>query len=157
MKTLVRLLTLAAFAASLLVAGGAASAQTAPGLEASDPHWGPSGTVSVRPHGFPVDRGQAANYPGADEVSALFSNTGRTAVKSVTWSYVFYKDERRSEVLSSYKFRSGKRIEPGASVRLKEGVSALSKPRQWTNYQGVLISRIEYADGTVWRAAEDDR
>lgn len=156
MTTLVRPITLAALA-HLCIVVGSASAQTAPGLEASDPRWGPSGTVSVRPHSPAADRGQAANYPAADEVSALFRNTGRKAVRSVTWSYVFYKDERRSEVLARYNFRSGKRIEPGASVRLKEGVSALAGPRRWTNYHGVLIGRIRYADGTVWQAAGDDR
>lgn len=156
MKTLVRSVTLTALA-HMFVVIGSASAQTAPGLEASAPHWGPSGTVSVRSHDSPVDRGRAANYPPADEASALFRNTGRKAVKSVTWSYVFYKDERRAEVLASYEFSSGKRIEPGASVRLKEFVTALSRPRRWTEYQGVLVSRIKYADGTVWRAAGDDR
>ena len=154
MKTLARLTISVAFASLLLVADSSASAQTAPVLEASEPHWGASPTVSVRAHGIPVDRGQAANYPPADEVSALFRNSGRKAIRSVTWKYLFYKDEQRTEVLATYKFSSGKRIEPGASARLKESVSALSRPRRWTDYHGVIVSRIQYADGTVWRAAE---
>ena len=157
MKTLVRLIISAAFASVLLAAGFSASAQTAPGLEASEPLWGSSRVVSVTPHSFPVDRGQAANYPGADEVSALFRNTGRKAVKSVTWKYVFYKDEGRTEVLSAFTFSSGKRIEPGASARLKESVSALSGPRRWTDYHGIIVSRIKYADGTFWQAAESKK
>jgi hypothetical protein len=137
---------------SLLIATNSASAQVKPDLEPSDPHWGGSGAVSGNAHSFPVDRGQAANYPPADEVSALFRNVGHKAIKSVTWKYVFYKDEQRTEELASYKFSSDKTIEPGVSVRLKKSVSATSEPRQWTNYQAVLISRIEYADGTLWRA-----
>jgi hypothetical protein len=154
MKTLARLMIVTAFA-SLFIATSSASAQSGPGLEASDPHWGSSGTVSVMPHGTTVDRGQATNYPPTAEVSALFRNTGRKAIRSVTWIYVFYKDELRTEVLASNKFRSGRRIEPGASVRLKESVSALSEPKQWTNYHGVVISRIKYTDGTVWQAEND--
>ena len=153
METRARLIISAAFASLLLIADSSAAAQTAPGLEASEPHWGSSPTVNVTPHSFPVDRGQAANYPRADEVSALFRNTGPKAVKSVTWKYVFYKDERRTEPLATYTFSSGKTILPGASARLKESVSALSGPRQWTNYHAVLVTRIRYADGTVWQAA----
>jgi hypothetical protein len=110
--------------------------------------------VSVRAYGIPVDRGQAANYPPTDEVSALFRNTGRKTIRSVTWKYIFYKDKQRTDVLATYTFSSGKRIEPGASARLKESVSALSGPRRWTDYHGVIVSRIQYADGTVWRSAK---
>lgn len=134
-----------------------ASAQNAPGLEASDPRWGPSPTVGARAHSIPVDRGQAANYPPTSEVSALLRNTGQKAIKSVTWKYLFYKDEKRTKVVRSYRFHSGKRIEPGASVRVKESVAASSEPRQWTNYQAVQIIRIKYADGTVWQAAEPSK
>lgn len=154
MKALAKLTISIAFASLLLIADSSASAQTASALEASEPHWGRSPTVSVHPHASPVDRGQAANYPPADEVSALFRNTGQKAVRSVTWKFLFYKDEQRTEVLATYTFSSGKKIEPGASARLKESVSALSEPRRWTDYHGVIVSRIQYADGTVWRAAD---
>ena len=140
--------------AFLFIALTSASAQNAPGLEASDPHWGPSPTVGARAHSFPADRGQAANNPPTSEVSALLRNTGQKTIKSVTWKYLFYKDEKRTEVVGSYRFHSGTRIEPGASVRLKESVAATSEPRQRTNYQAVNIIRVKYADGTVWQAAE---
>ncbi|HXI89211.1 MAG TPA: hypothetical protein VNO24_04270 [Blastocatellia bacterium] len=140
--------------AFLFIALTSASAQNAPGLEASDPHWGPSPTVGAKAHSFPVDRGQAANNPPTSEVSALLRNAGQKAIKSVTWKYLFYKDEKRTEVVGSYRFHSGTRIEPGASVRLKESVAATSEPRQRTNYQAVNIIRVKYADGTVWQAAE---
>lgn len=61
-----------------------ASAQNAPGLEASDPHWGRAPTVGARAHSSPVDRSQAANYPPTSEVSALLRNTGQKVIKSVT-------------------------------------------------------------------------
>lgn len=133
---------------ALLVACISTSAQVAAPLEVSDPHWGRSGTVSVMPHGFPVDRGQAANYPGASEVSALFRNVGQKAIKSVTWKYFFFKDKEQTQVLASYTFSSSKRIEPGAAVRLKESVSEFAA-RDRTDYQSVRISRIKYEDGSV--------
>jgi hypothetical protein len=100
----------------------------------------------------PVDRGQATNYPPTDEVSALFHNLGQKVIKSVTWKYVFYQDEQHTKALASRKFSSNKTIKPGESARLKESVLAMSKPRQTTDYQAVLVVRIEYADGTVWSA-----
>jgi hypothetical protein len=136
---------------SVLIATNSASAQVKPDLEPSDPYWGPSSVVSGNAHSYPVDRGQAANYPPIAEVSALFRNVGHKVIKSVTWKYVFYKDEQRIEMLASYKFVSNKTIEPGVSVRLKKSVSATSEPRR-TDYQGIIISSIEYADGMIWRA-----
>ena len=136
---------------SLVIATNSASAQVKPDLEPYDPYWKSSSVVSGNAHSSPVDRGQAANYPPIDEVSALFRNVGHKVIKSVTWKYVFYKDKQRTEMLASYKFSSNKTIEPGVSVRLKKSVSATSEPRR-TDYQAVLISSIEYADGTIWRA-----
>jgi hypothetical protein len=151
MNRLARLIIQIAFA-SLVIGTNSASAQVKPDLEPSDLYWGRSGVVSVNPHGFPVDRGQATNYPPSDEVSALFRNVGHKVIKSVTWKYVFYKDEQRTEELASYKFSSNKTIKPGGSERLKKSVLALSEPRPWTDYQAVLIIRIEYADRTIWSA-----
>lgn len=153
MKTVMGLILLTSFA-SLFLISYSASAQDAPNLEATDPLWRPSATVRASTHRIPVDRGQAANNPPTSEVTALLRNTGQKAIDAVTWKYVFYKDKQRTEILAAYTFHSRKRIEPGASVRVKESVFATSEPREWTNHQGVLISRIKYADGTEWRAVE---
>ena len=156
MKTISSLIIRMTFT-SLFVATTSVSAQHSPGLEASDPHWGPSPTAHPSTYATPVDRGQAANNPPTSEVSALFRNTGQKAIKSVTWKYLFYKDEQMKKLLASYTFHSSKSIEPGAAVLLKDSVSATSEPRHWTNYHAVLIARIRYADGTVWQAGESKK
>ena len=70
----------------------------------------------------------------------------------MTWKYIFWEDEQRTKVLASYTFHSRKRIEPGSLVLLKKSVSALSEPRRWTNYQAVIVGRIDYTNGTLWQA-----
>lgn len=151
MQSLARLIIQIAFA-SLVIATSSVSAQVKCDLEPSDIYWRRSAVVSVNAHSSPVDRGQATNYPPIDEVSALFRNVGHKVIKSVTWKYVFYKDEQRTEELASFKFSSNKTIKPGGSARLKKSVLAFSEPRPWTDYQAVLIIRIEYADRTIWSA-----
>jgi hypothetical protein len=151
MQRLARLIIQIAFA-TLVIGTSSTSAQVKPDLEASDFYWRRSGVVGVSAHSFPADRGQATNYPPTDEVSALFRSVGHKVIKSVTWKYVFYKDEQRTEELAVYKFSSNKTIKPGGSARLKQSVLSISGPRRWTDYQAVVISRIEYADRTVWSA-----
>ena len=136
----------------LLILYSQALAQSPRDFEVSEVHWGPSAVVSVSAHSSPVDRGQAANYPPTSEVSVRFRNTATKAIKSVTWKCIFWEDEKRTKVLASYTFHSRKRIEPGSSVLLKKSVSALSEPRRWTNYQAVIVGRIDYTNGTVWQA-----
>ena len=125
MKSLALLIGQTTFA-SLLIATTSASAQVAQRLEASDPHWSVPVAVYVR-------HGHATNYPGTCEVSALFRNVGEKAIKAVTWKYLFYRDEEQTQLLHSYTFHSSRRIDPGASVRLTEGISELAGPRHWSN------------------------
>src|SRR5689334_3806313 len=142
MRTSAKLTALVA-SALLFVTTNSASAQKGPGLEVSDPQWGGrQNAVVTMPHNIPVDRGQAANNPPATEISALFRNTGQKIIKSVTWKYIFYRDEARTEVLASYSFHNDKRIASGASVRLKKNVFLSFGPREWSNYQGVEIVRV---------------
>lgn len=153
MRLLARLIIQVAFA-SLVIGTICASAQVKPDLVPSEHYWRRSIVVSANAHSSPVDRGQATSYPPTDEVSALFHNVGQKVIKSVTWKYVFYKDEQRTQELASRKFSSNKTIKPGESERLKASVLALSEPRQLTDYQGVIVVRIEYADRTIWSAGK---
>lgn len=134
----------------LLGAGTSALPQDAPGLEVSDLRWESSNAIHPSRYNTPTDRGQAANVLPSSEASALFRNTGRKVIKSVTWKYVFYKDPQHIEVAARCTFRTRKRIDPGGEVRLKESVFSTSEPRTWTDYHAVAISRIVYADGSVW-------
>ena len=135
-----------------------AAAQSAPDLQVTDPQWGylQDGYFAGNTH-FSAggnDHGYATNNPPLTPVSALFQNTGQKIIKSVTWEYLYFKDSQQTEVVAHRKFHSRKRITPGTSVRLKEYVLASSGPRRTTDFPGVRITRIKYADGTTWAAAK---
>ena len=147
-------LVVAAFA--LLCAQPSASAQdgaTAPAVEISDPQWiylsvressnFPSTAPSSDPDGL-----MSSTSAATHAVSALFRNTGTKTVKSVTWEYVFFKDEQRTRVEKRHTFRGKQEIRPGESVRLK---NFSYRPRA-TEYAAVRVVRVDYADGTSWRA-----
>lgn len=123
----------------------------APGLEVSDfqntytPAW------SSR-RGVTHDAGASdlSSRPAIFELSALFRNTGTKVITSVSWECLFFGDERQTEVLLRHKFRDAKRIMPGEEVRLKRA----SARGAATKYKAARITRVAYADGTVWQAAK---
>lgn len=147
-------------AAWVVLACASAQAQDAPGVNVSDPRWVylQDGYFSRNTH-FSAggsSGGYAASNPPLYEVSTLLRNVGEKSIKSVTWEYVFYGKGQPSEVVYSHRFKSGKRIEPGQSVRLKEYLPAASGngPKRFTDSYAVRISRLKYTDGTVWEAAK---
>jgi hypothetical protein len=86
-------------------------------------------------------------------VSALFRNTGSKSIKSVSWEYIVFKDADEQEILEVYRARSRREILPGESVRLeREGYHLKNSP-----YVKARVSRIDYADGTVWQGARANR
>ncbi|HJR07760.1 MAG TPA: hypothetical protein VJ842_10905 [Pyrinomonadaceae bacterium] len=147
---------LAAFV--LLSASPAAHAQesvttTPPPLEISDPQWlylsvrESSNFPNTAPSGD-ADGLMTSTTAATHAVSALFHNTGTKTVKSVTWEYVFFKDEQRTRVEKRHTFRGKQEIRPGAAVRLK---NFSYRPRP-TEYSAARVLRVDYADGTSWRA-----
>ena len=156
MKFKLSLVVLAAFVL-LSAASPAARAQedgTTPPLEISDPQWTylsvreSSNFPSTAPSGDP-DGLMSSTSAATHAVSALFRNTGTKTVKSVTWEYVFFKDEQRTRVEKRHTFRGKQEIRPGESVRLK---NFSYRPRA-TEYAAVRVVRVDYADGTSWRVA----
>ncbi|HEX8457506.1 MAG TPA: hypothetical protein VF656_09430 [Pyrinomonadaceae bacterium] len=136
----------------------AIAAQTPSDLEVSDARFiydvnasvGPSGGYSNSGGGLPATT--VTDSP-VQQVSALFRNTGTRAIKSVAWEYVVYKDASEQEILKVYSVRSNRTILPGASVRLaKEGYHLKHSP-----HETARVTRIEYADGTVWQGAKTKR
>lgn len=156
MKTSTGVIVLASFAV-LLFAGVTASAQSAHGLEVSEPQWRylsgrESGDYKPSFASDRVDASTAALSTGTHEVSALFRNTGAKTVKSVVWEYVFFKDTAQTEVKRKHTFRDRKRISPGESLRSKRW---LVTPREHgLVYDAARVVRVEYEDGTVWQAAK---
>lgn len=123
----------------------------APGLEVSDfqntytPAW--SSRRGVAPD---AEASDLSSRPAIFELSAVFRNTGTKVITSVSWECLFFSDERQTEVMLRHKFRDGKRIMPGEEVRLKHS----SARGAATKHKAVRITRVAYADGTVWQAAK---
>ncbi|HYG81557.1 MAG TPA: hypothetical protein VD861_14270 [Pyrinomonadaceae bacterium] len=84
---------------------------------------------------------------------ATVKNTGTKAIKAVSWDYVFTDGKERRE-LKRYRFQSKRQIPPGETQTLTAGVGLdpKDKARHITaGKQGVEITKLEYADGSVWK------
>lgn len=87
-------------------------------------------------------------------------NTGAKAVKAVDWDYVFM-DANTQEELGRRQFSSLEKIAPGKTRELKFFVStpptqrvsinSLDKSERANLAEGIVLVRIEYADGSVWQ------
>jgi hypothetical protein len=83
-------------------------------------------------------------------------NAGAKAVKSVEWDHLFVEREGGKE-LKRYHLQAKQRIAAGASQTVSKEV--FIKPEESTRHIGegvqkVRVTRVEFADGTVWRAEE---
>jgi hypothetical protein len=84
---------------------------------------------------------------------ATLRNTGTKAIKAVSWDYVFTDEKERKE-LKRYKFQSKQQILPGETQTLNVGIGLDPKDKTRhiaTGKQSVEITKLEYADGTVWK------
>jgi hypothetical protein len=86
-------------------------------------------------------------------------NTGARAIKSVEWEY-FFDDPEGGKELKRFRFQSKQQVAPDATVVLSK--EALIPPDQNTRYittgkQRVRLTRVEFADGTVWRLEEEKK
>lgn len=87
---------------------------------------------------------------------ASMRNLTAKTIKAVEWNYLFVDAENQKE-LKRYKILSKQQIQPGEArplvkdifLGLKEDISHLK-----TGRQKILLSRIEYTDGTSWRPIE---
>jgi hypothetical protein len=89
---------------------------------------------------------------------ASLKNTATKTIKAVEWNYVFVDAESGKE-LKRYKILSKQQILPMETqtlakdifLNLKEDTRHLK-----TGRQKILLTRIEYTDGSNWRAPERD-
>ena len=102
-------------------------------------------------------------FPELWEASVELRNVGRKAVKSVSLELVFDDAVTKRELLR-YRLGGGE-VGPGEAVTLKRRVNDPRKgyfrvteagkrqliPRASAATRRVEITRVEYADGTVWR------
>lgn len=84
---------------------------------------------------------------------ASLKNTSAKTVKLIAWDYVFTGKENQKEI-KRFKFQSKQQVPPGETATLfKEiGLDPKDDTRQLNgSKQAVEITRIEYADGSIWR------
>jgi hypothetical protein len=94
---------------------------------------------------------------------AKIKNTGSKTIKSVDWMYLFLDTETKEEV-SRFQTVSKVKINPGKSADLSMQVQtpptnlidATKATKDKTQFiEQVLISRIEYSDGSVWQRPQN--
>jgi hypothetical protein len=164
-KTLPAILLLCALTASL-----AASSRThddddvrvgAPGVEVKGFDWRYEGYMPVEI----VDSGRTGmttsvkrnkRYVFKYTAKLTVSNTGAKAIKSIEWEHLFVEREGGRE-LKRYHLQAKQQIAAGASQTLSKEV--FIKPEESTRHIGegvqkIRLKRVEFADGTIWRAEE---
>jgi len=147
--------------ASVASAQEAGDKLSPPGVEVAGFDWKYDGYVPVEvvrsdKSGvlFSVKRG--TSYVFKYTARATVKNTGAKAIKSVEWDYVFVDPDGGKE-LRRYKLQSKQQVAPGATAALVKEVAI--SPDENTHHittgrQTVQITRVEFADGTVWRREE---
>ena len=166
-KTLPAILLLCALATSLAVAartrddGGDDVRAGAPGVDVTGFDWRYEGYMPVEM----VDSGKTGTtlsvkrqkrYVFKYTAKLTLKNSGAKTVKSVEWDHLFVEHEGGRE-LKRYHLEVKQQIAVGASQTLSKEV--LIKPEESTRHisegvQKIRLTRVEFADGTVWRAEE---
>lgn len=165
-KTLPAILLLCALTVSL----GATAARTrdddarvgAPGVDVTSFDWRYEGYMPVEI----VDSGRTGmttsvkrnkRYVFKYTAKLTLKNSGAKAVKSVEWEHLFVEREGGRE-LKRYHLQAKQQIAAGASQTLSKEV--FIKPDESTRHisegvQKIRLTRVEFTDGTVWRAEEN--
>lgn len=114
----------------------------------------PMGTSPVRPQGSPPTRDPVVgemerieNVEVRRENYLLVKNVSARAIKAIDWNYVFFSDATLEHELKRYKYHSKKKIAPGEMKFVSEYVDR----RAASEFQAVVINKIEFADGSVWQ------
>jgi hypothetical protein len=141
----------------LFVVPVSAAAQTLPDVSVSDARFTYDVNQGVDPVNPSTGKRASPSTIVTDSpvqrVSALFRNTGSKSIKSVSWEFIVFKDSGEQEILEVHRVRSRRAILPGEAVRLaREGYHLKNSP-----YVKARVSRIDYADGTVWQGARTNR
>ena len=149
---------------ALCVLAAAAAAQGAgdtapPGLEVSGFEWRYEGYAPFEVVRSEKTADSLKTARGTDYVFKYASrlavrNSGTGAFKSIEWAHVFSDPETGRE-LKRYRLKSAERVAPGETLTLVKAV--FIKPGESTRHlragrQTVEVTRVEYDDGTVWRA-----
>jgi hypothetical protein len=114
----------------------------------------PMGTNPVRPQGSPPTRdpgvGQIERIENVEvrrENYMLVKNVSAKVIKTIDWNYIFFNDANLEQELKRYKYHSKKKIAPGELKFVSEYVDR----RALSEFQAVVINKIEFTDGSVWQ------
>jgi hypothetical protein len=124
-------------------------AQAASGVEATEvtvrwvPSWGPMRSGLA-------DAGDVNYRDSRYELSAVLRNTGVKPIKSVNFEFIFFWDPEQTEVALKMKYREGKTIDPGGQIKVKRSAVRAAT----TSIKAIRITKVVYADGSVWKAAK---
>ncbi|HZT60378.1 MAG TPA: hypothetical protein VFA21_17365 [Pyrinomonadaceae bacterium] len=164
MRATLNVLFLLCALAAIAAAQGAGDKRSASGVEVTNFGWKYDGYVPVEvvrsdKSGvvFSVKRG--TGYVFKYTARATVRNTGAKAIKSIEWDYVFTDPDGGKE-LRRYRLQSKQQVEPGATAALVKEVAI--SPDENTHHitagrQTVEITRVEFADGSVWRREEEKK
>lgn len=93
------------------------------------------------------------------QYKVVVRNTGTKTIKSLIWNYIFFEPGNK-ERFEGHQFRTEKKIKPGQQQEITQlslappgrvvHVGALSKTEGNPSGERVIITRIEYVDGSVW-------
>ena len=165
-KTLPAILLLCALAMSLTFAARANDngddvRAGAPGVDVTGFDWRYEGYLPVEmvdsgKSGMTLSVKRNTRYVFKYAAKLTLKNSGAKAVKSVEWDHLFVEREGGRE-LKRYHLEVKQQIAAGASQTLSKEV--LIKPEESTRHisegvQKIRLTRVEFADGTVWRSEE---
>ena len=155
----------ALFALAALAAGqGAAEKRDAPGLSVVGFEWKYNGygrveVVRSGKSGMSIKMKREMDYVFKYFARMTVRNDGAKAIKAVEWDYVFDDPEGGKE-LKRYRFQSKQQVAAGSTAALTK--EAFIQPDDNTRHinagkQRVQVTRVEFADGTVWRLEEEKK
>lgn len=158
LKATLMLCALAAAAAAAQNVGGATT-DAPPGLEVAGFEWkydgyAPFEVVRSEKTADSVRTARGTDYVFKYASRLTLKNSGAKSVRSIEWAHVFSDPETGRE-LKRYRLRARGRVAAGETMTVTKAVFV--KPGESTQHltkgrQKVLVTRVEFEDGTAWRA-----
>lgn len=99
-------------------------------------------------------------YNAAFDYKVTLRNVGKKPIQFIAWEYIFTDPETKTEI-SRHELEGKIQLEPGKSKEMigrtnrppsiTVGAEQAEKGKENQFIEEVIITRIEYADGTVWQ------
>jgi hypothetical protein len=160
LKAVLMICVLAAFAS----AQDGGEKQSPPGVEVISFDWKYEGYAPVEivrsgKSAMTTSVKRTTSYVFKYTARANVKNTSGRAIKSIEWDY-YFDDPEGGKELRRFHFQSKQQIAPDAALSLTK--ETLIPPDESTRFitagkQRVQITRIEFADGTIWRLEDEKK